>query len=89
MNINTPDTDPCPELFPEDAPGFEFPPLMRKPHEESRECMESRLRAITRRMAWLDSRGLRAHPTVLARRDELVFSLSKSVDHSGRDLNTE
>lgn len=59
--------------WPELEPGFEIPPFQRKPTYDSADY----LNAIEQRISWLANRGLRPHPNVLQRRDELIALLIK------------
>ena len=63
--------------WPELEPSFEIPPYLRYPPSDSKEWYEMSFHAIEHRISWLASRGLRPHPNVLKRRDELIALLGK------------
>lgn len=63
--------------WPELEPGFEMPPYLRYPPSDSKEWHEMSFHAIEHRISWLANRGLRPHPNVLKRRDELIALLIK------------
>ncbi len=61
-----------------ESPNFDVPSFSRMPPIGSKRWNEMLLLSISHRIEWLASRRLKPHPTVLARRAELIELLGLS-----------
>jgi hypothetical protein len=55
---------------------YDIPPFLRMPALSHEDDARRTIKVIDKRIAWLDERGLRAHPQVLANREHCVDFLN-------------